>query len=57
VLTLDIGDDALRVPAHTPDMHEMNIKKRGKNHSAVTPDRSGDSHNCRYRDCDRLRAP
>jgi hypothetical protein len=28
VLTLDFGDDAARVPDRTPDMHEMNIRKR-----------------------------
>ncbi|WP_432835328.1 hypothetical protein [Dactylosporangium sp. CA-092794] len=43
VLTLDIGDDAPRVPDRTPDMHEMNIKKRGVIHSAETADRTGDS--------------
>ncbi|MFB9450321.1 hypothetical protein ACFFTR_45190, partial [Dactylosporangium vinaceum] len=34
MLTLDIGDDASRVSAHTTDMHEMNIKKRPAIHSA-----------------------
>ncbi|WP_345132283.1 hypothetical protein [Dactylosporangium darangshiense] len=28
VLTLDFGDDVARVPDRTPDMHEMNIRKR-----------------------------
>jgi hypothetical protein len=43
VLTLDFGDDVARVPDRTPDMHEMNIRKRRVIHSAETPDRTGDS--------------
>jgi hypothetical protein len=43
LLTLDIGDDAPRVTDRTPDMHEVNIKKREVIHSAETADRTGDS--------------